>query len=574
MDGQSSSQAGPSTAPETSSTRTPLGISGCEVGVLDPSQRDRLLSTPDAKLSFATFHPRTAAAFQSGQPHKLSTQDELCNSKRIVIETVPGGESFWRWVPRARGVQSVEEEGHFPRVIEICGELVHCTQEQWDIYKLDPAYDCLIQPPPKLTVISRKGKKRASEAPSEGATRKAGAGLPDEEPSKKKARHVHVETVPESDSDDEDEVIEMIIDESQKPRIPSRLKELHQERARQRHRQRVSSGRTRPAAPPMGDQEIQELSMIDLTLEDESPPAASPQAADAFTFKRTYDEQSGRPSKRVRTRPPSQEKHGPRHPPQKAREKLEERIKISRMQREQAFVQSLFAAAAEANQTGTNGAYTTYDTRYTNGSPDLVSLEEKIRRVAEINEYEQARAAERARKEREAQEAAERRRRAEELRARLEQERIEQERRWAREQERRRRQKEQERWLYGPWTSQRALERYRMLSDVFDVAKFSPEKPIGFLDIPWPVLARPTTYGPQDIDWTAVEHFFKTVRTHMRSQDYKLFVEKSHKRFHPDRWKARRVLQSVEDEEERSLMEVAANTVAQAITPLWREVKG
>ena len=51
----------------------------------------------------------------------MTPQDVLCTSKRIVIETLANGESFWRWVPRARGVQSVEEEGRFPRVIEICG---------------------------------------------------------------------------------------------------------------------------------------------------------------------------------------------------------------------------------------------------------------------------------------------------------------------------------------------------------------------------------------------------------------------------------------------------------------------
>lgn len=105
-----------------SQTRIPLSISGSLPGVIDPSQPDRLLSTPGSKLSFASFHPRTASSHQDPlHPRKLSTREELCSSRRIVIETLPTGESFWRWVPRAKGVDNFEEEGQWPRVIEICG---------------------------------------------------------------------------------------------------------------------------------------------------------------------------------------------------------------------------------------------------------------------------------------------------------------------------------------------------------------------------------------------------------------------------------------------------------------------
>ena len=45
-------------------------------------------------------------------------------------------------------------------------------------------------------------------------------------------------------------------------------------------------------------------------------------------------------------------------------------------------------------------------------------------------------------------------------------------------------------------------------------------------------------------------------------------------RFHPDRWRARGLLKSMQDDDGRGFVEVAANTVAQALTPLWREVKG
>ncbi|KLO04293.1 hypothetical protein SCHPADRAFT_840822, partial [Schizopora paradoxa] len=95
-----------------------------------------------------------------------------------------------------------------------------------------------------------------------------------------------------------------------------------------------------------------------------------------------------------------------------------------------------------------------------------------------------------------------------------------------------------------------------------------------FESIPWPMLSRPGTFGVEDIDWASVEAFFLHVRHHIPSKEFRELVEKSHKRFHPDRWRSRRVLASVDDEEEKECLEVAANTVAQALTPLWQELTG
>jgi hypothetical protein len=246
---------------------------------------------------------------------------------------------------------------------------------------------------------------------------------------------------------------------------------------------------------------------------------------------------------------------------------------------------------------GTNG-YSRHPTEQPDAQPspveDPVSLEEKIRRIQEINAYEAARRereeaqqkaeaaeAERKRKHEEAQ----RRERERVMREKLERER-EQER-WRKQQEEeqaswrrkmqeeavRRKKQQEERYSYGPWTTQRALERYKSLAETFDSAQFSAENPITFVTVPWPVLHKPTRFTVEDVDWSSVEAFFNSVRPHMRAQDYKNFVEKSHRRFHPDRWRARRILQSVDDDELRACLEVAANTVAQAITPLWREVK-
>jgi hypothetical protein len=218
---------------------------------------------------------------------------------------------------------------------------------------------------------------------------------------------------------------------------------------------------------------------------------------------------------------------------------------------------------------------------------------ESRRKIAELERDRPLwEAAARARERQQQEEEEERRaaherhkRKEAEARARAEQERLEVER----EQERvrraeaaaaaeaeaaakRRTEAQRARWARGPWTSQRALERYRVLCESFDEA--AKPASLTFEDIPWPTLCAPFTFGPEDIDWAAVETFFRTVRGHMRAQDYRIFVEKSHRRFHPDRWSARGLLAAIRDDDSRGMIEVAANTVAQALTPLWREARG
>lgn len=188
---------------------------------------------------------------------------------------------------------------------------------------------------------------------------------------------------------------------------------------------------------------------------------------------------------------------------------------------------------------------------------------EEERRLAEARRAAEAKRAEEEQKAR-AQRAAEERRQEETLRRqRVAAEAV-------RERERRQR---QQRWSAGPWTVQRALERCKVLSDAFDEAKYSRSSPLTFEDIPWPVLHPPMSFRAEDIEWQDVEKFFHQVKLHMKPQDYKPFVVKCHRRFHPDRWRSRGLLNSIEDETDRNCLEVAANTVAQALTPLWRELK-
>ena len=200
--------------------------------------------------------------------------------------------------------------------------------------------------------------------------------------------------------------------------------------------------------------------------------------------------------------------------------------------------------------------------------------EQRKKREARERAEEEERRAKAIRRRKEEEERLRRQREADERAKRLAQQEAE---RHAREEEVRQRENRQrrqrQRWGSGPWTTHRALERYRMLSDEFDAAKFTSGQSITFLDIPWPVLHPPSRLTVEDVDWSAVETFFATVKSHMRLQDYKEFVEKSHRRFHPDRWRARKVWAAVTDEVERGYLEVAANTVAQALTPIWRAAK-
>jgi len=98
-----------------------IRLEGPEPGVLDKSQRSRLLRHPHSRLSFATFDPYTATPRDPSDISKLSLDDEKCRPKRIVIEMVPRRGSFWRWVPSARKQDGVADEGVFPRLVEICG---------------------------------------------------------------------------------------------------------------------------------------------------------------------------------------------------------------------------------------------------------------------------------------------------------------------------------------------------------------------------------------------------------------------------------------------------------------------
>lgn len=95
-------------------------LRGAQPGLLDTSQPSRLLRFPDSKLSFASFDPKTALA-EEPSVHNLNNSGNLTPPKRVVVETTSKGASFWRFVPRAHLEEGAQDEGVWPRVIDICG---------------------------------------------------------------------------------------------------------------------------------------------------------------------------------------------------------------------------------------------------------------------------------------------------------------------------------------------------------------------------------------------------------------------------------------------------------------------
>ncbi|KAF9462552.1 hypothetical protein BDZ94DRAFT_1298515 [Collybia nuda] len=125
----------------------------------------------------------------------------------------------------------------------------------------------------------------------------------------------------------------------------------------------------------------------------------------------------------------------------------------------------------------------------------------------------------------------------------------------------------------GEWANQHALQRVAILSTEFGQTKFSEEMPLTFENVPWPVLEDPMTLGVDDITWDSVEAFFVYAKTTQGVDRYKKFIETIHRLFHPDKWRARRALETVMEETLRKSLERAGNIVSQAITPLWRDTK-
>ncbi|KAF9012323.1 hypothetical protein BDQ17DRAFT_1537204 [Cyathus striatus] len=610
-------------------------ISGSAPGALDSTQMERLLRVPGARLTFAVFDPRVAIAQDMPDMRKLSIKEELYRPKRVVIETFPTGESFWRFVPSARKAEGVVDEGTWPRHIELCGQIVECTQDQWDIYKLDPLYECSVRMPPLLSTISRITTRPHAAHSSPAGKRRITSVSPDPDvntpPQSRKQRmnseEVNLEDEDEDEDEEEDEVEDMIIDDrnlgTRSSRGPSRrTKMLKEQILRQRVERREKIAKR---AERLADKNESMFTFTDVSNDTSNSFPVNLQgkrkvnslfdslrSPDDTAFGGTNGDDTPRngayyaPStqyKRTRTVSPSaakRELESKRLEREKQkRDRREKELHARREERHHRFMQDMLADIQES-ALGANEEKMTSECEQQHESEDqdshlpndkgeleeaqrLAEIEESRRKLAELEkdrpiweEMARIRREQEIAEENERCARAEAKKRAEALKAeqakrekaekqaaelrRHEALMREQEAHARREKERHQRQK---RWALGPWTTQRALEKYKVLCETFDNTKFSETEPLTIDTIPWPTLHSPTTFSVEDVDWTAVENFFEAVRSHMRPQDYKDFVQSSHRRFHPDRWRSRSLLKSILDEAERGCIEVGQRTQLQ-----------
>ncbi|GJE92592.1 hypothetical protein PsYK624_087470 [Phanerochaete sordida] len=126
---------------------------------------------------------------------------------------------------------------------------------------------------------------------------------------------------------------------------------------------------------------------------------------------------------------------------------------------------------------------------------------------------------------------------------------------------------------FAAWTPARLVRWFAAVSPEFDATRFDAAQPLTFASVPWPLLVPPAQRALGGVEWQAVEAFFAAARAELGDEEYREMLEKAHRRFHPDKWRARGLLRTVLDEELRRSLEDAGNTVAQAITPLWLAAK-
>lgn len=136
------------------------------------------------------------------------------------------------------------------------------------------------------------------------------------------------------------------------------------------------------------------------------------------------------------------------------------------------------------------------------------------------------------------------------------------------------------RWPPAHWSYPAVLShadakaRFLVVCKEFDNARFSDERPLVVRSVPWPVLAHPTVFEVHDLTWDAVERFLGAVRTYMSQDSYREFLKNARLRFHPNRWAARGLLQSVIDDDLRETMKRACETVSQVINSATSELEG
>ncbi|KAF8530439.1 hypothetical protein BU17DRAFT_35727 [Hysterangium stoloniferum] len=612
----------------------PLLLSGTIPGLVDPLQRARLLRTPTTKLSFASFDPFTARPsfpnlndlhIDEKHGNESSSESKPRNEgKRIVIETdTDSGLCSWRFVPRAKGELGVNDDGVWPRVVELCGLIVRMTEDQWDLHKLDPNYDCFLRNPPNLPIITRLDTPSANVPPlratsvpkSEFSTPKGKANsIPEEDTPTPKKREGDEELRPPrrdppgepldpygsssrestplpkgaSTIDTDYDSDKMSIDDdsfyihntAEFPSSPSNNDNSNKRTKRRRYTQRLDKETPTRKRQPEMDNGSQFSSHNGNEQPTKKSRVHSPQNA-----KREFD------LKRIER-------------DRKRRNELHERMLNRRNNLHQHFWSDKGIPTAlneselynfppdteprsEPND-GVPSPRTPTPEEDDDEAARLAKIEESRRKLAELEKdkpmweesarlRQQMEQAEDLARQREKQMRDEERRREAQATAAYARRHAQ----WRVEMDAQaralRRNAQGGRMVVSVsyheayrWTPQVAIDRYIATAAKFDAAIFTSKSPPTFASIPWPMLQ--PSFSLNDIEWDAIESFFATAERLLSADDIRAFMDKSHKRFHPDRWRSRRLLASVENELDRDLLEVAVSTVSQALTPMWKNI--
>lgn len=510
------------------------------------------------------------------------------------------------------------------------------TQDQWDIYKLDPEYDCVVRAPPIFTTITRRmhnmnGLDMDSTSVSNLPNAPKGPPSVDSHSSTSKVRPVYSPSL-DSESPPKRRKYQsafpsetgMVVDEDAS-HVPSPPTHQSNDDVVNRMKRRwvpdpVDEGATQaealkgevPRGRGMGlSHPITTILRLITTFDIESPVFAN-LSSNRHSADGVNVSSNESPAKKLRTRSPSaikQELGGKRMIRLKSRKtRREAQLKLRKDNLHRAFWDGLGVPPTLHDPGLYEGTHQSDNYGDSEGESDdafeapgdstmddedeakrLKQIEESRRKLAELEKdrplWEES-ARKRQAREREEEQMRQRAKRMEEMEERqrqqaqaARQQREAKQEQEHREREREARMKEQSRRMFvvAPrglqWNLRYALRRYLAISASFDATNFSVgDKQATFATIPWPVLH--PSFSIREIQWDAVEMFFSNVRGLLTAAEFRDLVEKSQRRFHPDRWRSRGVLVSNKDDLERDLLEVAGSTVAQAITPLWKQVTG
>ncbi|KAJ8074694.1 hypothetical protein PM082_022272 [Marasmius tenuissimus] len=108
---------------------------------------------------------------------------------------------------------------------------------------------------------------------------------------------------------------------------------------------------------------------------------------------------------------------------------------------------------------------------------------------------------------------------------------------------------------FETWDFDHALRIYEKFGLAFDRTRFSDDMPLVWEAIPWPVV-NPLPVPVELVSWNAIEVFFAKAQQTLDPQRFRAIVKESIHRFHLDRWRAKGLLKTVVDNNERTWLEV------------------